>query len=79
MVVFLPFAIKRNPLRGKTNYAVWHLLLKEIPYGEIRWFISWAVLLKDIPYGETKLRRLAFAVEGNPLRGKPITLLGICY
>jgi len=42
--------------------------LKEIPYGENRWFISLAVLLKDIPYGENRLRRLAFAIEGNPLR-----------
>ena len=72
MLVFFAFAIERNPLRGNPNYAVWHLLLKEIPYGEIRWFISFVVLLKDIPYGENQLRRLAFAVEGNPLRGNPM-------
>ena len=27
------------------------------------------LLLKEIPYGEKQLRRLAFAIEGNPLRG----------
>ena len=43
---------------GKIDYAVWHLLLKEIPYGEIRWFISLVVLLKDIPYGEKQITPL---------------------
>ena len=56
MVYFVGGSIERYPLRG-IDYAVRHLLLKEIPYGEIRWFISLVVLLKDIPYGEIQLRR----------------------
>ena len=58
MVYFVGGSIERYPLRGKTNYAVWHLLLKEIPYGEIRWFISLVVLLKGIPYGEKQITPL---------------------
>ena len=34
MVHFVGGSIKRYPLRGKTNYAVRHLLLKEILYRE---------------------------------------------
>ena len=34
MVHFVGGYIERYPLRGKTNYAVRHLQLKEIPYGE---------------------------------------------
>ena len=49
MVHFVGGSIERYPLRGKPNYAVRRLLLKEIPYGEIRWFISLAFAIERYP------------------------------